>query len=204
MATSKKIVDDSNIESVPYGILLGCDGIRSVVRSAFMNNHRDFDFDLKGAFGRGKSLHITRPQHDINEGEFLMLTDPLPSMNVFGLPETGAKLNFAMGHPINRPSPPKLMSDDPAVVSEYFRKNFKLHNSFDADEFGRQWVSVDWAATQCNFYHSSTLSAIIIGELQALRGDGWNGHRQEQAERDHTTCRGFCCCCTCCRVLLQD
>eukprot|EP00984_Skeletonema_dohrnii_P032038 scaffold25425_cov129-Skeletonema_dohrnii-CCMP3373.AAC.2 len=46
---------------VDYDILLGCDGIRSIVRNAFMNNHRDFEFELKGTFSYGKSVHVPLP-----------------------------------------------------------------------------------------------------------------------------------------------
>ena len=32
--------EDAEIKSLPYDLLLGCDGIRSIVRNAFMTNHR--------------------------------------------------------------------------------------------------------------------------------------------------------------------
>ena len=47
--------------TLPYDILLGCDGIRSVVRNAFLTTHRDFEFDLRGTFGYGKSVHVALP-----------------------------------------------------------------------------------------------------------------------------------------------
>jgi kynurenine 3-monooxygenase len=153
------------MKSLPYVLLLGCDGIRSIVRNAFVTNHREFEFDLKGTFIIYKSIHITRPD-DVKEGQFMLLAQCLTNMNAFVLPETGGKLNFACGHPLNQPCDPELLSDDPSVVGAYFQKHFKGFNIND-DEVGKEWVAHSWVSTQqvhANFYHSLKLRALLMGD----------------------------------------
>jgi hypothetical protein len=73
-------VNDPSSAMIPleYDILLGCDGIRSIVRNAFVTHHRDFEFDIQGAFGTGKSVHLTFPQ-SVGEGHFMFLLKCLPN-----------------------------------------------------------------------------------------------------------------------------
>ena len=162
----------SEMTGLEYDILLGCDGIRSVTRNAFLTNHRDFEFDLQGDFGTGKSIHVTRPKC-INEGHFMILFNCLPNVIAFVLPERGDQLNFGMGWSLNHPPPThELFSDDPKIVAEYLKDNFKSAPFKDApsefyDEFGEQWVKqrmADGQFVHCNFYHSMKLQALLMGD----------------------------------------
>uniref|UniRef100_A0A7S1ZIW9 FAD-binding domain-containing protein n=1 Tax=Trieres chinensis TaxID=1514140 RepID=A0A7S1ZIW9_TRICV len=160
-----KAQDKSDDFSIDYDVILGCDGIRSIVRNAFISTHRDFEFNLRGTFGHGKSVHVSLPP-DVKDGTFMILNDAIPGFGSFVLPETGQKLNVAFGTPLNRECPPELLSDDPSVISSYFAKHFKAFK-IDTDEVGRQWVTQGWNTTgqvHCNFYHSSELSAILLGD----------------------------------------
>jgi len=156
-------VNDLRVE---YDLLLGCDGIRSVVRNAFITTHRDFEFSLSSTFGTGKSVHIPLPKDVMEPATFMFLNSPLPGAASFVLPETDNVLNVALGYPLNRPIPIDLMSDDPKVVSAYFKKHFKIFD-IDCDETAKQWVSQGWNATgqvHCNFYHSLPLQALLLGD----------------------------------------
>mmetsp|Transcript_27007 Transcript_27007/g.39506 ORF Transcript_27007/g.39506 Transcript_27007/m.39506 type:complete len:387 (+) Transcript_27007:186-1346(+) len=150
---------------VDYDILLGCDGIRSIVRNAFMNNHRDFEFELKGTFSYGKSVHVPLPD-GIEDGNFMFINNALPGWASFILPETGKMLNVALGTSLDKECPAELKSDDPKVVSEYFKKHFHAFD-IDADEAGKQWVTQGWntiSQVHCNFYHSKKINALLLGD----------------------------------------
>jgi kynurenine 3-monooxygenase len=148
-----------------YDVLLGCDGIRSVVRNAFLTNHRDFEFDIKDNFGTGKSVHIARPK-DVDEGRFMILMNCVPNCSAFVLPERGDQLNFACGYNLNKPCDPELLSKDPAVIAAYAKKHFQGFD-MDFEEFGQRWAEQKLGTTQmvhCNFYHSMKLRALLLGD----------------------------------------
>jgi kynurenine 3-monooxygenase len=148
-----------------YDVLLGCDGIRSIVRNAFITHHRDFEFDIQDAFSIGKSTHLTLPKK-VGKGHFMFLVNPMPNVISFVLPERGQKLNVAIGWNVNQTMDEALYSNDPAVVEAYAKKHFK---SFDMDynEFAKQWTQQSFQSIQmvhCNFYHSHKLSALLLGD----------------------------------------
>lgn len=150
---------------IHYDILLGCDGIRSIVRNAFINNHREFEFELKGTFSYGKSVHVPLPE-GVDDGNFMMINNALPGWASFILPETGGMLNVALGTSLDRECPDELKSDDTQVIAEYFRKHFHAFD-IDADEAAAQWVNQQWntiSQVHCNFYHSKKLSALLMGD----------------------------------------
>lgn len=125
----------------------------------------EFEFDIKSTFGIGKSVHITLPD-DVDEGRFMFLANCLPNITAFVLPERGRMLNFACGYVLNTPCDQELFSDDPAVVSAYFRKHFSIFN-MDCDEMGKEWVAQSWSTTQmvhANFYHSLKIQALLLGD----------------------------------------
>mmetsp|Transcript_12279 Transcript_12279/g.35144 ORF Transcript_12279/g.35144 Transcript_12279/m.35144 type:complete len:525 (-) Transcript_12279:77-1651(-) len=155
----------TNDMTIAYDILLGCDGIRSIVRNAFLTRHRDFEFDLRGTFGYGKSVHVALPE-GMDPGTFMFFNEALPNFGSFILPETGNKLNVALGTAMNKECAPELKSEDAAVVAEYFREHWHAFE-IDADEAGRQWVAQGWntiSQVHCNFYHSESLSALLLGD----------------------------------------
>lgn len=155
----------ANDSQINYDVLLGCDGIRSVVRNAFITGHRDFEFDLKGTFSYGKSIHVALPDN-VEEGTFMFINNALPGWASFILPETGRQMNVALGTSLNKKCIPELESSDPKVVSEYFKKHWHAFD-IDADDAGRQWVAQGWntiSQVHCNFYHSLKLNALLMGD----------------------------------------
>ena len=158
-----------NHEIVPleYDYLLGCDGVRSIVRNSFLTNHRDFEFDIQDAFSAGKALHIPLPR-DLDPGHFMILFGCLPNTSIFCIPEPGGMLNFACGWPLNNPCHTDLLSNDPNDVASYFKTNFTAPFELqDYDEFAKLWVQTKLSSVQfthCNFYHSMTIRALILGD----------------------------------------
>jgi kynurenine 3-monooxygenase len=148
-----------------YDYILGCDGVRSVVRNGFLTHHREFEFDLTDSFQEGKAVHIPLPK-GINEGHFMILLQCLPNMTAFCLPEKGGLFNFALGYSLEKPCDPDMTSDDPKVVTAYMKKHFTALQ-LDLEDFGEKWVKQSVATTQfvhCNFYHSLKLNALIMGD----------------------------------------
>uniref|UniRef100_A0A7S4BNL2 FAD-binding domain-containing protein n=2 Tax=Chrysotila carterae TaxID=13221 RepID=A0A7S4BNL2_CHRCT len=90
----------------------------------------------------------------------------LPNFNGIALPETGGKVNLAMGCPTSAKVPAALESDDVTAVADYLRDNFKAF-ALPFEAVAKQWVAQPWNTTgmvHCNFYHSSTLRLAIMGD----------------------------------------
>jgi kynurenine 3-monooxygenase len=152
----------------PYDLLVGADGIRSVVREAIVKHHFDFEYDVGDIFQCFKAVHVQRPP-SLDMDAMHLLPGSLPSMNGIALPETGDQLNISIGANRNifDELPDEIKSDDPKVVAEYFKKNFKAFALVDYDDFGRQWASQRWNRTgqvHCNFYHSTPLKIVLMGD----------------------------------------
>merc|ERR1712113_542975 len=115
----------TEMNALEYDVLLGCDGIRSVVRNSFITQHREFEFDITDNFGTYKSLHLSLPE-DVGEGQFMALFNCLPNASWIVLPERGQKMNVACGWQVNQTVDEALLSDDPDVVEDYLKENFKI------------------------------------------------------------------------------
>jgi kynurenine 3-monooxygenase len=159
--------NDKNKETyIDYDVLLGCDGIRSVVRGAMVLAHRDFECKVSDIFTKFKATHIELPKN-VGPNAFSLLPTILPKMLGIALPEKGGFLNVSAGYTLNEPCDEELMSDDPAVVAKYVKENLKCFELVDYDDFAQQWVNQGWNTTgqvHCNYYHSDKLNAIIMGD----------------------------------------
>jgi hypothetical protein len=90
--------------------------------------------------------------------------------NSISLPETGNLINLSMGVSRNRFDgiSNDLKSSDPAVVSKYFKENFK---AFTLTEEGytnlaQQWVGQQWNCTgmvHCTRYSSLECNIVPMG-----------------------------------------
>ena len=166
-ADNKRVlVRNSKDFYLEYDVLLGCDGIRSVVRGAFTLHHRDFECKIADIFTKFKAVHVDKPKK-MNETSLTMLPSCLPNMNGIALPEKGGVVNITCGYSLNAPCEPELASDDPKIVAEYLKTHFKAFELEDYDDFARQWVAQSWNTTgqvHCNYYHSAKISAVIMGD----------------------------------------
>ena len=90
----------------------------------------------------------------------------MPNMNGIGLVATGGRINISIGHRCHAPCDDALRSDDPAVVADYLRKNFKAI-PLPYDEVAAQWVAQPWNSTtmvHCSSYHSERLRIALLGD----------------------------------------
>jgi 2-polyprenyl-6-methoxyphenol hydroxylase-like FAD-dependent oxidoreductase len=150
-----------------YDLIIGCDGIRSVVRNAIASTNRNFEFSITDTFGRGKSVHVDCPP-EVKDGTFFFLREAIPHMMSFTLPETGRKLNVNLGYALNREDDidPVLKSDDVNAISAYFKKHFHAFN-MDCDDAAEQWVAQNWntiSQVHCNIYHDSKRMILLMGD----------------------------------------
>lgn len=155
-------------EYLPYDLLVGCDGIRSVVREAMVKRHSTFELDVRDIFQNFKAVHVKLPD-GVNAASMHLLPNCLPDMQGIGLPETGNMINISIGIPRNKfeELADELKSDDASVVAEYLKKNFVAFDAIDFEDFGRQWAAQKWNRTgqvHCNFYHSKECGIVLMGD----------------------------------------
>jgi kynurenine 3-monooxygenase len=151
-----------------YDLLVGCDGVRSVVREALVKRHSTFEMDVGDIFQTFKAVHVERPPN-VTEASLHLLPDCFPLMQGIALPETGNMLNISAGvprHSFDR-LPKELKSDSVEEVAEYVKRTFKAFELVDYDDFAKQWINQKWNRTgqvHCNFYHSTDINVVIMGD----------------------------------------
>jgi kynurenine 3-monooxygenase len=153
---------------LPYNLLVGCDGVRSVVREAMVKRHPTFEMDVGDIFQTFKAVHVERPKK-VKEASMHILPAVFPLMQGIALPETGNMLNISAGVPrhLFDELAPELKSDDPKVLAKYVKENFKAFELKDYDDFAQQWVEQRWNRTgqvHCNFYHSNDINVVLMGD----------------------------------------
>jgi len=161
-------VNTNKEEYLGYDLLVGCDGVRSVVREALVKRHSDFYFEYTDIFAEFKQTHIKRPP-EVSPSGMSVLPNPFPHCQGIMLPETGDMGNLALGATRNEfdKLADEMKSDDYKVVADYMRKNFKAFELVDYDDFAKQWVGQRWNQTgmvHCNFYHSLKAGVVIMGD----------------------------------------
>eukprot|EP00587_Corethron_hystrix_P003607 CAMPEP_0113304648 /NCGR_PEP_ID=MMETSP0010_2-20120614/4580_1 /TAXON_ID=216773 ORGANISM="Corethron hystrix, Strain 308" /NCGR_SAMPLE_ID=MMETSP0010_2 /ASSEMBLY_ACC=CAM_ASM_000155 /LENGTH=505 /DNA_ID=CAMNT_0000158887 /DNA_START=9 /DNA_END=1526 /DNA_ORIENTATION=- /assembly_acc=CAM_ASM_000155 len=150
-----------------YDLLVGCDGVRSVVREALAKSS-NFEMDIGDIFQEFKAVHVEKPPA-LSASAMSLLPAALPEMTGIALPETGNMVNISMGVPRHRRSklPAELQSEDIPTVAAYVRKNFRAFDLVDYDDFARQWVGQEWNRTgqvHCSSYHSSPHRIVLMGD----------------------------------------
>lgn len=153
---------------VPYDLLIGCDGVRSVVREALIRRHSDFACSVSDIFQKFKAVHIQRPT-SVSARGMSILPNCFKNFQGIVLPETGDNVNISIGVPHNLfdDIDPELKSEDYKIVSQYLKENFKAFELVDYDDFAKQWVGQRWNKTgqvHCNRYHSSQMNIVIMGD----------------------------------------
>lgn len=170
---AKKQIYVRNMEGVAqtekyldYDILIGADGIRSVVRSAMLQHEKHMECSVSDIFFRFKSVHVKRPE-EFQSTSMHLLPDIVPHMTGIGLPEPGNYFNLNMGYQRHAPCEAGLNSDDPKIVAEYLRTSWKAAGKVDFDDMAEQWANQRWNSTgqvHCNMYHSEDVGALILGD----------------------------------------
>lgn len=154
-----------------YDLLIGCDGIRSVVRGAFVTTHRDFECSISDLLGIGKSAHVDTPK-DVDEKSMHVVLNICPNIVSFILPEQGRKMNMILDFSPDKPCDKELYSNDASVIASYFEKHMKAScpafcTGLDYEDLAQQWINQTWNTSgqvHCNFYHSLPLRAVLLGD----------------------------------------
>ena len=149
-----------------YDLLIGADGVRSVVREALVKNHVDFDLDIRDTFSKFKSVRVKRP---VPLGPTQGLVTMFCGMRVYGAPmqDEWLGLMFSCSRHLLHKLPPELMSRDPQVVAEFVRQHWNAIPLEDYNDIGKQWVNSPWnhnTQVHCNSYHSVTCKIAIMGD----------------------------------------
>jgi hypothetical protein len=82
--------DDNNNKNkdmefyLPYDLLVGCDGVRSVVREAMVKRHSTFEMDVGDIFQTFKAVHVQRPDN-VKEASMHLLPACFPNMQGIAL-----------------------------------------------------------------------------------------------------------------------
>lgn len=165
----KGLNDENDMEFyLPYDLLVGCDGVRSVVREAMVKRHSTFEMDVGDIFQLFKAVHVERPDN-VKESSLHLLPNCFPHMQGIALPETGNMLNISAGVPrhLFDQLPSELKSNDVKVVADYVRTTFQAFELKDYDDFAQQWVNQPWNRTgqvHCNYYHSTDINVVLMGD----------------------------------------
>ena len=159
--------DETNEEEyLEYDVLIGADGVRSVVRNAIQVNHRDFECRVDDIFNTFRAVHVKLPPK-VGSGTLTLLPNAMPNMNGIALPEKGGMICMTFGHTLDKPCDAELMSDDPKVVAKYVKEKFQAYELVDYDDFAEKWCNQGWNSTgqvHCNYYHSNKLQCLILGD----------------------------------------
>jgi kynurenine 3-monooxygenase len=162
---------DGKEEYIKYDLLVGSDGVRSVVREALVRRHFDFELDVGDIFQQFKAVHVALPKK-LNANSMSLLPDVFTHMQGIALPEKDDQVNMvniSIGAPRNKfdKIPSELKSEDPLVVAKFLKDNLKCFELEDYDDFAKKWVECRWNRTgmvHCNFYHSLSCKVVLMGD----------------------------------------
>jgi kynurenine 3-monooxygenase len=151
---------------IDYDYLIGCDGVRSIVRATMQTEMRNLSYDMSDTFSCFKSLFIEKPA-GIPPHSLLILVESLPNITMIAAPHSSGILNLLVGHFKNNTIASDLLSRDIDTVEKYVKAHFKAFPIADYSDFAKQWVNQEWSTTSqlhCSSYHSEKLAAIIMGD----------------------------------------
>lgn len=159
-------------EYVPYDLLVGADGVRSVVREALVKRHVDMELQVSDIFQTFKAAHLPLPKALHPAGMYFLPASLPGGFGGISLPETNGMINLTLGVPrhLFDKIPEDLQSHDPTVVADYLRTNFKafsLDSPEDYLDWATQWVNQRWNLTgqvYCNRYHSVECGIVMMGD----------------------------------------
>ena len=86
---------DKQEAHLDYDVLLGCDGIRSVVREALAKQHHDFELEVSGIFQNFRVVHVKRPDC-VSANSMHTLPNIYPNMQGLVFSQTDGNSNISI------------------------------------------------------------------------------------------------------------
>jgi len=83
---------------LPYDLLVGADGSRSVVQTALVQENYDFEMDFANIFNNFRAVHVKRPPK-LDPNGMVLLPNCLPLMTGIALPMPDDIFNISTGCP---------------------------------------------------------------------------------------------------------
>mmetsp|Transcript_17854 Transcript_17854/g.32371 ORF Transcript_17854/g.32371 Transcript_17854/m.32371 type:complete len:896 (+) Transcript_17854:52-2739(+) len=159
-------------ERLSYDLLLGCDGIRSVVRDCFMRK-RDFQLNVSGGGAEGKSLHVKRPEKLPAHAMHIAIGTGKGGFGWLALPQLDKDMqpnvwNLNMGFPAHQRGEvdPALFGTDVDKIAAVFEEYFS-HTGLDCREAAEAYVKTEYTElgnARCNFYHLTEERICLLGD----------------------------------------
>mmetsp|Transcript_49668 Transcript_49668/g.118292 ORF Transcript_49668/g.118292 Transcript_49668/m.118292 type:complete len:896 (+) Transcript_49668:63-2750(+) len=159
-------------ERLSYDLLLGCDGIRSVVRDCFIRK-RDFQCQVSGLGSWGRSLHVTRPEKLAAEAMHVAIGSGKGGFGWLALPQLDKdmkpslwNLNMGFGQHAKDEVDPVLLGDDVDKITSVFEDYFG-YIGLDCREAAEEYVKAEWnelGAVRCNYFHQTEERICLLGD----------------------------------------
>jgi len=158
----------SKLQKVAYDLIVGADGVNSMVRHAMSLEPRGFDCSVMDQFTGFYILHVPRPPHISDTGLNIVPSCPdSASFRCVFYPNghDGESLNLAIGWANNDPPLDFLAMTDPREVAEWLQKRLPFLDI--KEDVGRDILSQrrgSLRAVRCEPYHHSNARAVLVGD----------------------------------------
>eukprot|EP00158_Paraphelidium_tribonemae_P006466 Partr_v1_DN27830_c2_g1_i2_m23282 putative Catalyzes the hydroxylation of L-kynurenine (L-Kyn) to form 3-hydroxy-L-kynurenine (L-3OHKyn). Required for synthesis of quinolinic acid len=161
-----KDLPSGQMSSVSYDLLVGADGLRSMVRNSLFSQYHKFEVAQSSIFLILRSIYIECPEN-LPYAAMHIVADQLKNCNIMLIPAPNNKMNFLFSVAENVVVDDALISSDPAVIGKYLEENltaFKI-----SEEECKELAAARWYQTgqvTCNMYHLPVGrgSALITGD----------------------------------------
>lgn len=173
--TVKLGVDDNSLITQSYDLLIGSDGVNSIVRETFMKRP-GFDFQQKYLDTAWKTIHIPRPKNIAGDTSYFFRKIYREDRSRFkqhslsgaAIPEINNRLCILMfwtqepTQLIGNPPRVETYGDLQKMVNEEWLPGIEMSDE-QAQEFCNQRPSTI-IETKCNLYHDLPGQAVLIGD----------------------------------------
>jgi kynurenine 3-monooxygenase len=167
----------NNIIRGPFDLIIGCDGVNSVVRSSIAATSTAFQCEKNVLPGEFKACRLEAPPEKLDPSSVALIIPNAGSTTCFVEPTaTGSCLLFAGRGGSDDPilNPPANLT----ITVEALKQSFPLLEGSDVDEIARQLAiqpPSSASSVQCNVYHYGHVAALCGDAAHATGGVSGQG-----------------------------